>query len=216
MSWQHRRKRKDGSLIWCEEVARSVPDRTGKNTVLLVSQDISERKKLEETLKVSQFIFDQASIGIMLIQDDYRIIDANEHICFILGYTKEELCSLSVRDIDPAISKEGLEKLKQQLDSTLYATFETVQRRKNGETFPAQIFISTMTYEGHPVRVAFVRDISDMERARKERERLKTQLEQVQKLEAIGRLAGGIAHDLNNLLTPVLGYAGLLGYDASL
>lgn len=216
VSWQYRRKCKDGTLMWCEEFARSVTDRAGKNTVLLVSQDITERKKLEESLKVSQFIFDQAAIGILLTQDDQRIIDANEQACKGLGYTKEELCRMLISDVDLSSDEEGLENLQNQLDSTRYATFKTTYRRKSGETFPVQIFISTMTYEGNTVRVSFVKDISDMERAQREQEKLKTQLEQVQKLEAIGRLAGGVAHDLNNLLTPILGYAGLLGYDEAI
>lgn len=210
VTWQQRRKCKDGSIMWCEEFARSRVDRTGKDAILIVSLDISERKSLEESLKVSQFIFDQAAIGILLIQDDYTIIDANEHACQSLGYAKEELCTLSVRDIDPSSSLEELKSLKFQLRSTQYATFKTVHQRRNGETFPVQVFISNMTYEGRSIKVCFVKDISDMEKARIEQEKLKTQLEQVQKLEAIGRLAGGVAHDLNNLLTPILGYTGLL------
>jgi len=216
LSWQYRKKCKNGKLMWCEEYARSIIDPKGNRNTLIVSQDITQRKKVEESLKVSQFIFDQASIGILLISDDHRIIDVNEHGCHSLGYTKEELCNLSVMDVEPSFGKDLRNILVDQFNSKSSSTIKTTHQRKNGETIPVQVFISSLPHKESSLRVVFVQDISDMEKVRLEQENLKTQLLQVQKLESIGRLAGGIAHDLNNLLTPVLGYTGLLANDESL
>lgn len=214
--WRLEKKRKDGSMMWVEEHMRSVTGVDGKINVFVVCQDISQHVKLEESLKVSQFIFDQASTGIFLIKNDNQIVDVNLHACRSLGYTKEELCNLSVPDIDSSISIEQLANLAAQLEKTKSTTFKTLHQRKNGETFPVQIFISTLPYKDEIFRVSFVQDISEIEEVRKEQEKLEAQLKQVQKLEAVGRLAGGVAHDLNNLLTPMLGYSDLLIMDNSL
>ena len=208
--WQFRKIAKDGRLMWVEEFARSVDRPDGNVNILVVCQDITERVQLEESLKVSQFIFDQASISIFVLNDDNQIVDVNAHACRSLGYTKEELCSLSMFDVDSSISRKRFSQIIRLLQPTKSTTFETIHQRKNGETFLVQIFVSTLLYNNHEFRVYFVQDISEREQARIEQERLKAQLEQVQKLEAIGRLAGGVAHDLNNLLTPILGYTDLL------
>lgn len=213
---QLRRICKDGSLMWVDEYMRSTIGADGTVQVLAVCQDISERIQLEESLKVSQFIFDQADIGIFLVQGDSQIIDVNEQACRNLGYSKEELCNRSVLDIAPAITEDKLEELGSQLATMKSATIKTIHQRKNGETFPVQIFISTLPYKNKKFRVCFVQDITEIEQARREQDKLEVQLKQVQKLEAVGRLAGGVAHDLNNLLTPILGYSDLLAIDTSI
>lgn len=214
--WQLRKIRKDGNPLWVDEYMRATTGPDGSVNVLAVCQDITERIQLEESLKVSQFIFDQAAIGIFLIRDDNLIIDVNEYACRNLGYSKEELCNRSVMDIDPAISADQLEELRSQLDAVKSATIQTIHRRKNGEIFPVQVFISTLPYKNNVFRVCFVQDISEIEQARIEQDKLEAQLKQVQKLEAVGRLAGGVAHDLNNLLTPILGYSDLLAIDKNI
>ena len=127
--------------------------------------------------------------------------------CRSLGYTKEELCGLSLSDIDPAISEDQLEELKNRLNTSKSTTIKTTHQRKNGDTFPVQIFISTLPHKDKVFRVAFAQDISEIEQARIVQEKLEAQFKLVQKIEAMGRLAGGVAHDLNNLLTPILGYS---------
>lgn len=215
-NWNLRKIRQDGSPIWVEEFARSVIGPDGKINVLVVSQDITERVQLEESLKFAQSIFDQASIGIFVILEDNQIIDANKHACHTLGYTREELCKLSIRDIDPTVTKDQLTRFNSQVAIKKSITTKTTHKRKNGETFSVQIFTSALTHKNMPIKVSFVQDISEIEQAREQQKQLETKLEQVQKLEAIGRLAGGIAHDLNNLLTPILGYTGMLVNDETI
>ena len=216
VTWQQRKICKNGMPIWCEDFARTVTDLEGNEKFLIVSQDITERKKLEASLRVSQFIFDQASIGIFLIDSDNCIVDVNTHACRSLGYRKEELYGRSMLEIDPQADAAEPADVTNGHDERKSTTITTTHRRKNGEVFPVQMFVSYVLHEGEPVRVVFAKDVSDLEKARIEKEKLKVQLEQVQKLEAIGRLAGGIAHDLNNLLTPILGYADMLSNDTSL
>jgi PAS domain S-box-containing protein len=213
---QFRKKCQDGSLMWIEEFMRAIHGPDGNVQILLVCQNISERKQLEESLKVSQFIFDQASIGIFLIDAKGRIIDVNEYGCRGLGYSKEELCKMSVFDIDASLDRDQFSELRNEENILKSTTIETFHRRKNGEIFPVQIFMSPLPYNNENIRISFVQDTSDREQARIEQEKLEAQLKQVQKLEAIGKLAGGIAHDLNNLLTPILGYGELLSLDKNI
>jgi PAS domain S-box-containing protein len=207
--------RKDGSVNHLE-VHGSRISYNGKPAVMGTLIDITEEKKAEESIKLSKFIIDNASIGIFLVDNEARILDVNRQGCNSLGYTKEELCSLSVLDIDPSFSREKWVNHVKNFQVGQSRCTESIHKRKNGETFPVEIMISTFSYNDRVYRVSFVQDITEKHQAKLQHQKLEKQLEQVQKLEAIGRLAGGIAHDLNNLLTPILGYSDLLYNDKSL
>lgn len=214
--WQFRKIRKDGSAMWCEEFVRTIHGPEEKITLLIVSQDITARKRLEESLRLTQYVFDKAPVGIFVMDEHGSPLDVNEYACSSLGYSKEELCQLTVHDWDPNFDAEAYAHLIQQMNTIQSQTFETIHLRKDKETFPVQIYISSLDYDNKQLQVAFTHDISDWKQAKEEQKHLESQLKQIQKMEAIGRLAGGIAHDLNNLLTPVLGYSELLQLDASI
>ena len=86
---------------------------------------------------------------------------------------------------------------------------ELVARRRDGSTFPIALSVSTTRLAGKPTYTGFIQDVSDRKRAETERLQLEAQLRQAQKLETIGTLAGGVAHDFNNILAGVLGYVEL-------
>ena len=86
---------------------------------------------------------------------------------------------------------------------------ELLARRGDGSTFPIELSVSTARVGGRTVFTSFVRDVSDRKHAEEQRAQLEAQLRQSQKLETIGTLAGGVAHDFNNILAGVIGYVEL-------
>ncbi len=204
----------DGEEIWFSAGANT---HMKDDTVVLygVLIDITRKKQLEESLRLTQFCFDKASIGIFRMGDEGQILNVNEQACHSLGYSSEELCSLSVFDIDPDFSPEIWPDHIQNLRKMKTRSIETRHKRKNGDLIPVQILINVMTFEGQEFHIAYVQDISERKNAEKETLRLESALLQAQKMEAIGTLAGGIAHDFNNILSAVIGYSELSLWNAN-
>jgi signal transduction histidine kinase len=89
-------------------------------------------------------------------------------------------------------------------------TFQGLHRRKDGTTYPVEVTATLFQEESNRYILANVRDITERKQAEEEREKLQSQLLQAQKMESVGRLAGGVAHDLNNMLVVILGYSDML------
>jgi two-component system, cell cycle sensor histidine kinase and response regulator CckA len=152
----------------------------------------------QKKLEIFRALIDQSSDAIFVVDPQQaRIMDVNERACRTLGYTRGELLNLTMPEIEAAYDgftwHEQVEKVRQGEVELL----ETGQRRKNGETFPVEISLKLVTVEDRSYVVAAARDIT-------EKKQLEAKFLRAQRLESIGRLAGGIAHDLNNVLGPVL------------
>ena len=200
-------RRKNGSLFWVEVALRKTQI-GGKGRVLSVVRDITQRKRLDSELKLAKHSIEHSAFPFEWIQKDGRFIYVNEATCRSLGYSREEFYTMRVSDIDPQVEPwaEFWNKLK--LENSL--TFETNHRRKNGEIFPVEITANYLEIEGKEHVFAYVKDISERVQYENEQKNLEKQLQQAQKMEAIGHLAGGVAHDFNNMLSIILGYSELI------
>ncbi len=200
-------RRKDGTTVVGLMSARVIKIE-GEPCILSISRDISIRKQTERLLKASEeryrTIFEQSLDAIFYTNPDGAIYKANPSACSMFGMTEQELCAAGRNGIinrdDPKLAAAIADrKQSRQINTELTCV------RKNGEVFPAEVS-SVITSEDPPQSFVIIRDIS-------ERKRIEQQLLQSQKMEAIGQLAGGVAHDFNNKLMAILGYAELAKMD---
>jgi PAS domain S-box-containing protein len=183
---------------------------------LMVStvQDVTAQHRAEEARRESEYRFrslvEQAGDSFELYDAEGRLVDVNTAACRQLGYSKDEMLSLGIQDIDPLISHETYAARFQGPAGKPPVTFESTRRRKDGTTFPVEVTVSMIRHGETLWGVVLARDITDRRRAQQEQQRLQAQLIQAQRIEAIGQLAGGVAHDFNNILTSILMSIGLL------
>jgi PAS domain S-box-containing protein len=154
-------------------------------------------------LRFTQFAVDNLGDAAYCIEADGRIIYVNDAACQMLGYSREEFLSMQVFEIDADVVAEMWPKIWDMLRQVRKSTMEARHRTKDGRVIPVEIAGNILMFEGVEYSCAFVRDIS-------ERKQLEQRLRQSEKMKAIGQLAGGVAHDFNNQLTGVSGYADLL------
>ncbi len=204
--------RKDGTTFPVEITANFV-EFGGEEYSCAFSADISDRKRIEENLRRFQFSIDRAWEAIFWIGQDGRFQYANDQACQRLGYTREELLTLRLWDIDLEFPEERWQDQWRDMREARHRIFETTHQHKDGSRFPVEVSANHMQLGDIEHHVAFVRDISYRKKAEAEQFKLEAQLYQAQKMESIGRLAGGVAHDFNNMLGVILGYAELMKAD---
>ena len=180
-----------------------------------VGHDITRIKLIEEQLRESEeryaAVVNQALEGIMLLEpESKRVLDTNMSFRRMLGYSKEELDRLLVYDFVVHDRSEVDHNLRKAIESEELVIGERSYRHKDGHIVIVEVSATLIRYGGQQAVLAVVRDISEKKAAEEERERLKEQLRQAQKFEALGTLAGGVAHDLNNILSGIVGYPELL------
>ena len=154
----------DGSVRDVEVFSGPI-EMAGRSLLYSIVHDITERKKAEAGLRLSQFCIEHAAIGIFRIDENGDIAEVNDQACASLGYTRQELCALTVFDIDPTFSREKWLAHRKQMRFNGAGTIETLHRRKDGSVFPVEITVNYLEYEGQSVSFSFARDITERKRA---------------------------------------------------
>ncbi len=199
-----RMQHKDGHNVFVLSRATKALHAADGKPVRLVGThvDITERKAhqamLEASKKRFEELFESSTDAIFILDMHGNFIDINKTAHERLGYTKEEMLLLSVKDLDPPEFAVKVPTRMKQIMESGSAVFESAHYRKDHSIMPVEINARKLDLDGQEVVLSIVRDIS-------ERKALEAQLRQSQKMESVGTLVGGIAHDFNNMLAAVQG-----------
>jgi PAS domain S-box-containing protein len=175
--------------------------------VLGQAADITEARRAEERFRT---LFEGAADALFIHDAQGQVLEINTEACSRLGYTREELLRLNLREIEGSAGAEALDLRLREVVQRGQALFQTVHLARDGSAIPTEVSARTMELQGRTVIFSTARDISERRQAEDERVRLEAMVQQAQKLEAIGQLAGGVAHDFGNILTAILGYCEIL------
>jgi PAS domain S-box-containing protein len=149
-------------------------------------------------------LLESASQAVISIDQTGRIVLANRRAEEMFGYSREELLGARIEILLPESKRGGHTRERDRYFSRPHTRpmgigMDLAGRRQDGTEFPVEVSLSYVEIEGTVLAIAFVSDIS-------QRKQLEDQLLHARKMEAVGRLAGGVAHDFNNMLTVISGY----------
>jgi len=155
--------------------------------------------------RLGRIVEDSINEVYVFDSDTLRFLQVNRGARENLGYSLEEVSTLTSLDVQPEFTPKTFGDLVKPLrDGTSeQIVYETVHRRKDGSAYDVEVHIQLTRAETSDVFVAIVMDITEIRASQ-------AQLRQAQKMEAVGRLTGGVAHDFNNLLTVITGNLELL------
>lgn len=193
------------------ELDKKVQERTEGliKTSVQLQDEIKEHKTTEEALKESEERYrtaiENSNDGITLIKGN-EFLYVNKKFVEIFGCDNPEECI--GKPISMIVHPDNLERFAEihcisQMKEQTYSRYEFKGIKKNGESLYIEISETAISLSGEPVSLAHLRDMT-------ERRNLEAQLRHAQKMEAIGQLAGGVAHDFNNILTALIGYGNIL------
>jgi len=205
---------KDGTKLYVESAVSLIRNTSGQPIGFRgIMRNITERKRAADALRKSEeqhrTILQTAMDGFWLADTQGHLLDVNETYCRLSGYSLQELLAMCIPDLEAAETGGGTAAHIQKIIVQGEDRFESHHRRKDGSVFDVEVSVQYRPAEGGRF-VVFLHDITDRNQAEEEKRRLVERLQRAEKMESLGLLAGGVAHDLNNVLGIVVGYSEML------
>jgi PAS domain S-box-containing protein len=126
--------------------------------------DITDRKRMEEALRLAKFSIDRAADAVYWINPQAKILNVNEAASLMLGYSKDELCAMTVHDLNPDFQADMWPGFWAETTRRGTMVIESVHRAKNGRLIPIEVSVNYLFHEGKEYHCAFVRDITERKR----------------------------------------------------
>jgi|WetSurSiteA1Bulk_404760.scaffolds.fasta_scaffold02095_4 two-component system, cell cycle sensor histidine kinase and response regulator CckA len=165
---------------------------------------VQERtKELAISEKWHKSIFDNATDGIIVQDKKGSIMNVNKKACEIHGFKRDALIGVNIELLETRGDKKLIDERREQILNGESIIYETEHYKKDGEKVVLEVSSKAIEIGEETYIQSFYRDIT-------EKKRIQEQLMHSQKMESVGALAGGIAHNFNNILTTILGYSELL------
>ncbi|HKJ80552.1 MAG TPA: PAS domain S-box protein [Ignavibacteriaceae bacterium] len=159
---------------------------SGKDEVIAVVRDITDRKQAEDSLRLFRTLIDKSNDAIEVVDTETaQFIDVNERACTDLGYSRSELLSMKIFDIDPGQTPEIFRSLMDKFQLSSSTIVESLHQRKDGSTFPVEINVTIVKLE-KMYTISIVRDITERKMAENRLRRSEEQLKEAQQVGHIG------------------------------
>ncbi len=178
---------------------------------MLESEVLSRTADLKKSEESYRGLFNAIQQSIYIQDENGAFIDVNDGAINRYGYAREEFIGRTPEFL-AAPGRNDMDHVQQCFKRTWEGHpqhFEFWGKRKDGQVFPKEVWLCKGTHLGKDVVIAMSTDITERKRSEEENRRLQAQLLQSQKMESIGRLAGGVAHDFNNMLQAIIGNTSL-------
>jgi PAS domain S-box-containing protein len=214
--WTHRTK--SGEILIVDISSYPITFR-GHEATLSSAINVTDKVRAEAAQRTSEAlraaVLESALDAVIVIDEEGKVLEFNPAAERTFGHARDDMIGRELADVIlPQRYRDehrnGLARFRQSGISTILGRrIELAAVRADGSEFPVEIAISAARIDGRTIFTGYLRDVTELRSAQAE-------LQQAQKMEAIGRLTGGVAHDFNNLLTVVLGNAELLAESPSL
>lgn len=197
---EFRVRKKDGSYVWIERSSKVFIDKNGQPKILAIARVIEDRKRVEKELKLTSTIFDLANDAIYAYDLDGHLVFSNKAAYRNLGYTKDEIAKISLRQLD-GNGEAFVNEVIKEVEEKGATVFETCHVKKDGTRVPVEIHATHIDVDDKRLSLSVVRDIT-------ERKKVDARLAQVnEKLRVVGSLT---RHDVRNKLSTINSTAYLL------